>query len=181
MKSKAANQTGWKSRIVGSGVEDPEQLVANPRNWRRHPGPQREAIRGALSEIGWVQQVIVNRTTGNLVDGHARVEEALSTGQREVPVVYVELSHEEEGVVLATLDPIGAMASVAGDRLAELLAEISIDDAGLADVVTRMAAKVGIEDGVDLAPDLFSDPESGLSTGYRCPRCSHEWSGSPKP
>jgi hypothetical protein len=33
--------TPFRNRIVGSGEEAPEGLVANPANWRIHPGPQR--------------------------------------------------------------------------------------------------------------------------------------------
>ena len=33
----------WKNRVVGWDTVDPTQLLANPRNWRRHPG---EAARG---------------------------------------------------------------------------------------------------------------------------------------
>lgn len=54
----------WRNRILGSGTEDPTQLLANPRNWRTHPGPQRDALRGSLATVGWVQQVIVNQRTG---------------------------------------------------------------------------------------------------------------------
>jgi hypothetical protein len=101
----------WRNRIVGTGEEAPDQLVANPLNWRTHPGPQRDALRGSLAEVGWVQQVLVNQRTGHVVDGHARVEEALSRQEATVPVLYVDLSPEEEALVLATLDPIGAMAT----------------------------------------------------------------------
>jgi hypothetical protein len=41
----------WKNRIVGSGTADPEQLLANPFNYRRHPGMQREALRDQTSLI----------------------------------------------------------------------------------------------------------------------------------
>jgi hypothetical protein len=27
----------WRNRILGSGEEAPDQLAANPRNWRIHP------------------------------------------------------------------------------------------------------------------------------------------------
>ena len=69
----------WRNRIAGSGEESPDQLLANPRNFRRHPKHQQDALRGVLAEVGWVQDVIVNRTTGHLVDGHLRVELAMRT------------------------------------------------------------------------------------------------------
>ena len=47
----------WQDRIVGQGKENPEQLLANPQNWRIHPKSQQDALKGALDEIGWIQQV----------------------------------------------------------------------------------------------------------------------------
>jgi hypothetical protein len=79
----------WRNRIVGSGEEPPEQLLANPANWRLHPKEQQRALAGALPEVGWVVQVLVNRTTGHVVDGHLRVNLAISRGAATVPVFYV--------------------------------------------------------------------------------------------
>jgi hypothetical protein len=143
----------WRNRIVGSGDEPPGQLLANPRNWRTHPASQRDALRGSLSEIGWVQQILVNRQTGHVVDGHARVEEALSQGEPTVPVLYVDLTPEEEGLVLATLDPIGAMATRDDARLTELLSGLVVDDAGLQALLADLAPltpTVGLTDPDDV-------------------------------
>jgi ParB-like chromosome segregation protein Spo0J len=111
MRTRTVAPSAWRNRIVGTDEVAPDQLVANPANWRTHPGPQRDALRGSLATVGWVQQVMVNRRTGHVVDGHARVEEALSRSEPTVPVLYVDLDPEEEALVLATLDPIGAMAT----------------------------------------------------------------------
>lgn len=74
----------FRNRIVGSGVEAPDQLLANPRNWRLHPKEQQEALEGVLDTVGWAQEVVVNRTTGHIVDGHLRVMIAL---RREEPAI----------------------------------------------------------------------------------------------
>ena len=145
----------WRSRIVSSGTEDPTQLVANPANWRSHPGAQRDALRGSLATVGWVSQVMVNQVTGHVVDGHARVEEAISRGEPSVPVLYVELEPDEEALVLATLDPIGAMATVDHDRLRDLLAEVTVDDAGLTALLVSLSQttpKVGLTDPDEVPP-----------------------------
>ncbi len=72
----------WRNRIVGHGEEDADQLLANPANWRIHPRAQRDALAGVLSEVGWVQDVIINRRTGHVVDGHLRVSlESCSPGR----------------------------------------------------------------------------------------------------
>ena len=161
--------TGWRNRIVGQGEEAPDQLVANPANWRTHPGPQRDALRGSLTEVGWVQQVLVNRTTGHLIDGHARVEEALTRAEPTVPVLYIELDEAEEALVLATLDPIGSMASADGARLRDLLADVTIDAPGLRQLLADLAGEappVGLTDP-DEVPPLPAEPTVRRGELYR--------------
>jgi hypothetical protein len=138
-----AGPTPWRNRIVGHGREAPDQLLANPYNWRVHPQGQRRALAAALSEVGWVQSVIVNRRTGHVVDGHLRIALALERGEPEVPVVYVDLSEEEERLVLATLDPIGALALGDGDKLGELLAALQVDQAALTRLLDDLAQGSG--------------------------------------
>ncbi|HEY8871377.1 MAG TPA: DNA modification methylase [Candidatus Limnocylindrales bacterium] len=145
----------WRSRILGMEDVAPDQLLAHPSNWRTHPARQRDALRGSLDTVGWVQNVIVSRTTGHVVDGHARVEEAISRGEPTVPVVYVDLTEQEEALVLATLDPIGAMAEQSTERLAELLAEVSVDDAGLRRLLADLAPRKGQTD-----PDEVPEPSA---------------------
>lgn len=111
----------WNNRIVGHGEEAPDQLLANPRNWRIHPKAQQEALAGLLGQVGWVQDVIVNRRTGHVVDGHLRVALAISRDEPVVPVVYVDLDEGEERLVLAALDPLAAMAITDSDQLFDLL------------------------------------------------------------
>ena len=42
----------WRNRIVGYSEEEPDQLLANPSNWRIHPAAQAEALKGVLAEVG---------------------------------------------------------------------------------------------------------------------------------
>jgi DNA modification methylase len=122
------NNNGWKDRIVRMDRVAPESLTPNPRNWRKHPDAQGDALKDVLRDVGWVSQVIVNERTGFLVDGHERVELAVKEGEESVPVIYVDLSEVEEATIMATLDPIGAMARTDADALSILLAEITSDD-----------------------------------------------------
>lgn len=135
---EAGTAGAWRNRIVGWGTAEPDQLLANPRNVRRHPPRQRDALRGSLDELSIITPVIVNQTTGHLVDGHARVEEYLSAGVHEVPVAFVELTEEEEQLALLVLDPISAMAVNDHRALNELLDEVGSDNEGLADLMADL-------------------------------------------
>lgn len=119
-KEKKGEQA-YVSRIVGHSNESPKSLKAHPKNWRRHPVRQRKGVDGALEEVGWVDEVTVNRSTGNVIDGHLRLELALERGEQTVPVRWIEVTPAEELLILATLDPLGAMAQRREDRLADCI------------------------------------------------------------
>ena len=140
----ATTAAPWRSRIVGHGEEPPDQLLAHPLNWRIHGKEQQRALAGALSEVGWVAQCLVNRRTGNLVDGHLRVELAIARGEPSVPVTYVDLSEDEERIVLATLDPLAAMATADKAKLEELLRELTPNDDALIAMLAELAEHNGI-------------------------------------
>lgn len=154
MNARAATRPAIRNRIDRSGLALVAEIVENPKNWRTHPAEQRRALAGSLDSVGWVQQVIINTRTGQLVDGHARVQEAAARGEETVPALYVDLSPEEEELVLATLDPIAAMATVDQDKLEALLDSVSIDDAGLARLLRGMRGpRKGLTD-----PDFVPEP-----------------------
>lgn len=145
-------------RVTGLTFEPPDQLLAHPNNPRTHPPAQREALRAALNEIGWIGAVIQNDLTGNLIDGHMRVEEALSDGYTKIPVLHVELDHEEEALALATFDPITAMARYDRERLDDLLATTDTDDERLTAILDDLNDRAPeLPDDDDMSP-TFGDP-----------------------
>lgn len=121
----------WRNRVTGLTMEVPEDLLANPYNPRRHPGAQREVMRASLDELGWVGAVLVNDTTGHVVDGHLRIEEAITEGSPVVPVIHVELSEDEERLAVAIYDPIAALAVNDQERLDDLIASILTENPAL--------------------------------------------------
>lgn len=158
----------WEKRIVGSGDESPTTLRANPRNWRRHPADQHDALREILDQVGWVQQVVVNQRTGHLVDGHLRVELAESRNEDSVPVLYVDLEPDEERLVLAALDPIAALAQADTQALAQLLDGLAMGDAlsaMLADLAPVVVEQIDRGDALDSLDVSIDEPQHEASTG----------------
>lgn len=163
----------WRNRIVGEGEEAPDQLLANPLNWRIHPVAQQGAINELLSRVGWVQRVIVNERTGHVIDGHARVGLAISRGENAVPVLYVDLSEEEERLVLAALDPIGGMAVADREVLNALVETMTVEDSQLRALIESL-----IKEPAPLVTELAESVR--VQSQFRCPECGHEWDGLPR-
>ena len=153
MSGKNQKTGDWQNRIVGEGMVAAGELLPHWQNWRRHPARQAEVLAQTLGGVGWVQRVIVNRRSGRMLDGHLRAELARKQGEETpVPVVYVDLSEDEERAVLATLDPIAGMAIADEETLAGLVR--SIEDADLRSVAGEMAQTMGAQvgDGVGREP-----------------------------
>lgn len=132
------------NRIIGSAVVLVEQLLANPFNWRIHPMAQQEALAGMIDEIGFISSVKVNKNTGHVVDGHLRVALALRSGVKEIPVEYLDLTEEEELKALATLDPIGTLATSDSTILEGILNDLKTDDERVKTLLSEIWEKEGI-------------------------------------
>lgn len=121
---KGVQTPPWHNRLVGEALVDPTTLVPHPHNWRVHPGRQAQAMRTALEQVGWVQRVLVSQRSGLLLDGHLRVQLALEHHEPAIPVTYVDVTPDEEHVILATFDPLAALAEQDASALAALLATL---------------------------------------------------------
>jgi len=139
--------TDWKNRIIGHGDEPLDEILFNPANWRIHPKAQQEALEGVLSQVGFVQDVIINKQTGHLVDGHLRCQVAARNGEKTIPAVYVDLTPEEESLILATIDPLSAMAATDKQKLDDLLHAVQSDDARVQEMMNGLAEREGLEFG----------------------------------
>lgn len=158
----AKNTTAWRNRILEHGQESPDQLLANPKNWRIHPTNQQKALAGVLREVGWVQEVIVNKRTGFVVDGHLRVALAIGERQPMVPVKYVDLDEAEEAKILATFDPIAALAGADKEQLDALLREVDTGEAAVSDLLAGLAdaGSCGRSDGTGCCAGTARTPRT---------------------
>jgi tRNA1(Val) A37 N6-methylase TrmN6 len=107
------------------------QLKPNPKNWRTHPKEQADALRGVLAEVGIADACIARELPDGslmLVDGHLRTE---TLGVELVPVLVLDVTEEESDKLLATLDPLAALAGRNDQLLEELIANIDTENESL--------------------------------------------------
>ena len=134
------------------------ELLPNPKNWRTHPVAQQDALRGVLAEVGYADALLARETPEGLmlVDGHLRAE---TTPDADVPVLVLDIDEAEADLMLATLDPLAAMAGRDEERLTELLSTVSTDNARVNALLQTLA-----NDGPDLGflVDALGADEEGL-------------------
>jgi DNA modification methylase len=119
-------------------------LRPSPFNWRTHPTAQRDALRGLLAEVGFAGAELARELpdgTLELIDGHLRAEEM---GDQLVPVLVTDLTEDEAKKLLATFDPLGAMAGADGDKLDALLKSVTTSDDALSALLGDLARDNGL-------------------------------------
>ena len=112
----------------------------NPRVQLKPGDPAYEKLKRSINEFGFVEPLVWNERTGNLVGGHQRLKVLKDLGYEAVDAVVVDLPIEQEKVLNVALN------QIRGDwderKLAELLDELT------------KAPEIDVEDtGFDL-PDI---------------------------
>jgi hypothetical protein len=126
---KTTDHSATRSPAIRDRIKELRRVKAsdlkpNPRNWRTHPASQRSALEGVLSEIGYADALLARELPDGsleLVDGHLRAE---TTPDQEVPVLVLDVDEAEANKILATLDPLAALAIADDAQLTALLKSI---------------------------------------------------------
>jgi hypothetical protein len=109
-----------RNRVKSLRMVPASDLRPNPKNWRTHPKAQQDALRGVLAEVGLADACLARELPDGslmLIDGHLRAE---TLGDGDVPVLVLDVNEAEADKILATLDPLAAMAEANEEMLAEI-------------------------------------------------------------
>ncbi len=98
----------------------------NPRKDLKPGDPDYEKLKRSLSEFGYVEPVIWNKTTGHIVGGHQRLKVLIDTGVTEVECVVVEMSAEKEKALNVALNKISGEWDK--DKLSLLISDLQLAD-----------------------------------------------------
>lgn len=98
----------------------------NPRKDLKPGDPEYEKLKRSIEQFGYVEPVIWNKTTGNVVGGHQRLKVLMDSGVTEVECVVVELSPEKEKALNVALNKISGDWDK--DKLALLITDLQGSD-----------------------------------------------------
>lgn len=135
----------YRNRVIGLEYIHSRDLDNHPGNWRDHPKPQVEALRGVLSEVGVAGALLAYRSERNggkmtTIDGHLRKDAAPQTW----PVLVLDVTDAEADYILATHDPLAAMAQADAAALDALLASVNSGDAAVQALLAELAEDAGL-------------------------------------
>ncbi|HAT1464554.1 TPA: DNA modification methylase [Corynebacterium striatum] len=133
----------------------------NPRKDLQPGDADYEKLKRSLTEFGYVEPVIYNRTTGHVVGGHQRLKVLADLGHTEVDCVVVELDETREKALNVALN------KISGDwddnKLALLIADLDAADfdaelTGFDD--EEIAQMIGSLDDDEVTDDRFDLTEA---------------------
>jgi hypothetical protein len=164
-------------------------LALNPANWRTHGESQLAAIGAVLKddEVGWAGALLFNEKTGRLIDGHGRLK--VVEPDEFVPVLIGSWSDAGEKKVLATLDPLAAMAGTDAEKLNELMADVDLSDAAFEGLTAHFDELLKDFDGASSTTrttqggnfePVAAETQSRLDQAkpkepIQCPSCGHHF------
>ena len=159
-----------KDRIKALKRVKASELIPNPKNWRKHSDAQQNAMRGILSEVGWANACLVRETSEGLmiIDGHLRAD--IDPNQK-IPCLVLDVTAKEADKLLATFDPLAAMAEANEDALSELLAGIEVDSDALQEMLDGLIEPLPESAGGKEFDESCADDVKMT----KCPECGHEF------
>ncbi len=75
---------------------NPQELLPDLENPRRISEETLDNLKESLVQYGFIQPVIYNKRTNQIVGGHQRVKAAVKEGLTEIPVIYVNWSKKKQ-------------------------------------------------------------------------------------
>ena len=121
-----------------------QELLDHDGNPRRHPQAQRDALRGVLEQVGIAGALVAYHSERNggrltLIDGHLRKQDH----DLDWPTLILDVTDEEADLLLATHDPLAALAEYDKPRLQALLQEVRAKSPAVVGMLQDLAKKAG--------------------------------------
>jgi len=150
------------------------ELQANPANFREHGEYQTKVLQSVLDRIGYADALLAREDEAGvlwLIDGHLR---ASLDPEQMLPVLVLDVTAEEADELLATIDPIAALATINGEKLTALTESIrprvAGDDVAMA-FIDSLAGKTPAFEPVSSGEQPRLDQKSPIT----CPHCKMEF------
>lgn len=149
-------------------IEDLNPAKYNPRKDLQPGDPEFEKLLRSVEEFGYVEPIIWNKRTGNIVGGHQRFKVLKQLGFVEIDCVVVDMDEAREKALNIALNKISGDWDTA--KLADIFKDIeqygiSLDITGFeAPEIDKLYQKLSREDGEIVEDDFDAEAEAARIT-----------------
>ena len=130
----------------------------NPRVDLQPEDEEYKRLKRSIEVFGYVEPIIWNERTGNIVGGHQRLKILISQGYKEIETSCINVSEEDEKVLNVSLNKVKGRWDI--DKLSDILQEFDeVDSIGLTGFEERELESLltNYDHIQDLMEDDFSD------------------------
>lgn len=128
----------------------------NPRKDLKPGDPEYESLKRSIDEFGFVEPLVWNKRTGNLVGGHQRFKVLKVRGDKEFTCSVVDLDEAREKALNIALN------RISGEWDDDLLAQLLTDLEDEIDLTLTGFTEAEIADLLGRAPEVVAEPEGNL-------------------
>lgn len=139
-------------------IDSLNPAIYNPRKELKAGDIEYEKLKRSIQEFGYVEPVIWNKTTGNVVGGHQRLTVLKDLGHTEVDCVIIELDEIKEKALNVALNKI--QGEWDNDKLSALLTELDssafdvsltgFDGAEIDELMDSFYSREAVQDNYDI-------------------------------
>lgn len=164
----------YRDRIKSLRRVKAGDLLPSPANWREHTEKQINAMRGVLSEVGWADAALARETPDGLmlIDGHLRAD---LDPEEKIPVLVLAVDEDEANKIMATHDPIAAMANADAEKLGSLIDGIETQNDAITEMLDALAKETGARLPEFEPVDEASQGRLDQKAKAICPHCGGEF------
>lgn len=164
-------------KIKNIPVEKINPAPYNPREELKPGDSEYEKLVRSIKEFGYIDPLIWNERTGNLVGGHQRFNVLLAEGYTELEVSVVDFSEEKEKFANLALNKVSGKWDE--EKLADLLAELEGSELNLESGFDQKEIESLIKQFTEQDDEMteFFNQELSLETfeednfECKCPKC----------
>lgn len=150
-------ENGGEMNIQKLQISKLKAAEYNPRVAMKAGGKEYEKLKRSIQEFGFVEPIVWNSGTGNVVGGHQRLTVLRDLGETEIDCVVVDLDEQREKALNVALNKVqGAWDE---EKLAVLLSDLEdssfdvtvtgFDAAEVDELLNAFYSKEAVEDGFD--------------------------------
>ena len=149
----------------------------NPRKDLKTGDPEYEKLKKSIIEFDYIDPIVWNKRTGNIIGGHQRFKILQELGKEEIEVSVVDLDETKEKALNLALNKTGGDWDL--PALKELLEELKVGDIDIEITgfdeaeLEKLNAKF---DPIDIGEEEDESPEQKPQKEiYHCPKCGFEF------
>jgi len=151
----------------------------NPRVDLKTGDPEYEKLKTSFKEFGYLEPIIWNKKTGNILSGHQRFKILSESAPKEIDCIVVELDETKEKVANIALNKV--QGDWDNEKLTALISDLKgVDfDISLTGFDEKELEKMFKNYGDDILgknSEIEAENFSDENLGNLCPKCGFRWS-----